>query len=147
MTEQETISCLKADKEYLIDMNVCDGEEMDVAIKALEEIQQYRAIGTVEQLEWCKDASHWKSLYEEKLAKYEAIGTPEECRAAVEKQKEIRNKAIDDFIERLNAKCDGMIEEPWNSNVAPISWAEAYADFKDDIEEIAEQLKGGGVNE
>ena len=53
------------------------------------------------------------------------------------------NKAIDDFTEKLNAKCDGMIKEQWNSNVAPISWAEAYADFKDDIEEIAEQLKAG----
>ena len=58
MTEQEAIDCLKADKEYLVDMKVCDGEEMDVAIKALEELEQYRA-----------------------------IGTPEECRAAVEKQK------------------------------------------------------------
>ena len=53
------------------------------------------------------------------------------------------NKAIDDFAEKLNAKCDGMIKEKWNSNVAPISWAEAYADFKDDIDEIAEQLKEG----
>ena len=54
------------------------------------------------------------------------------------------NKAIDDFAEKLNAKCDGMIKDKWNSNVAPISWAEAYADFKDDIGEIAEQLKAGG---
>ena len=54
------------------------------------------------------------------------------------------NKAIDDFAEKLNAKCDGMIKEKWNSNVAPISWAEAYADFKDDIDDIAEQLKAGG---
>ena len=54
------------------------------------------------------------------------------------------NKAIDDFAEKLNAKCDGMIKDKWNSNVAPISWAEAYADFKDDIDEIAEQLKVGG---
>ena len=53
------------------------------------------------------------------------------------------NKAIYDFAEKLNAKCDGMINEEWNSNVAPISWAEAYADFKDDIDEIAEQLKAG----
>ena len=53
------------------------------------------------------------------------------------------NKAIDDFAEKLNAKCDGMIKDKWNSNVAPISWAEAYADFKDDIDEIAEQLKVG----
>ena len=49
MTEQEAISCLNADKEYLVDMKVCDGEEMDIAIKALEEVQQYRAIGTVEE--------------------------------------------------------------------------------------------------
>ena len=56
-------------------------------------------------------------------------------------------KAIDDFAEKLNAKCDGMIKEKWNSNVAPISWAEAYADFKDDIEDIAEQLKVGITND
>lgn len=57
------------------------------------------------------------------------------------------NKAIDDFAEKLNTKCDGMIKDKWNSNVAPISWAEAYADFKDDIDEIAEQLKAGGEND
>ncbi len=61
--------------------------------------------------------------------------------------KEEYNKAIDDFAEKLNAKCDGMIKDKWNSNVAPISWAEAYADFKDDIDEIAEQLKVGGEND
>ena len=61
--------------------------------------------------------------------------------------KEEYYKAIDDFAEKLNAKCDGMIKEKWNSNVAPISWAEAYADFKDDINEIAEQLKAGVTND
>ena len=40
-----------------------------------------------------------------------------------------------------------MINEKWNSNVAPISWAEAYADFKDDVDGIAEQLKGGSEND
>ena len=58
MDIEKAIDCLKADKEYLTDMKICDGEEMDIAIKALEEIQQYRA-----------------------------IGTPEECREAVEKMK------------------------------------------------------------
>ena len=51
------------------------------------------------------------------------------------------------IIEELNAKCDGMIKDKWNSNVAPISWAEAYADFKDDIDDIAEQLKAGVTND
>ena len=57
------------------------------------------------------------------------------------------NKAIDDFADKLNAKCDRMIKEKWNSNIAPISWAEAYADFKDDIDDIAEQLKEGITND
>ena len=50
-----------------------------------EELLAYRAIGTVEQLEWCKDASHWKSLYKEKLEQYEAIGTIERFRELTEK--------------------------------------------------------------
>ena len=54
-------------------------------------------------------------------------------------------KAVDDFAQKLNAKCDGMIKEKWNSNVTPISWAEAYADFKDDIDEIKEELKAGDI--
>ena len=62
MDIEKAIDCLKADKEYLVDMKICDGEEMDIAIKALEEIQQYREIGTVE-----------------------------ECRMAVEKQKEMNS--------------------------------------------------------
>ena len=56
-------------------------------------------------------------------------------------------KAINDFAEKLNAKCDGMIKEKWNSNVTPISWAEVYADFKDDIDDISEQLKVGVTND
>ena len=62
-------------------------------------------------------------------------------------EKQIRAEAIDDFAEKLKSKCDGMINEEWNSNVAPMSWAEAYADFKDDIYDIAEQLKEGMKNE
>ena len=57
------------------------------------------------------------------------------------------DKAIDEFAEKLKAKCDGIIKDKWNSNVAPVSWAEAYADFKDDIDEISEQLKAGGEND
>ena len=56
-------------------------------------------------------------------------------------------QGVDDFAEKLNEKCDGMIKDKWNSNVAPISWAEAYADFKDDINDIATQLKAGITND
>ena len=33
MDIEKAIDCLKADKEYLTDMKICDGEEMDIAIK------------------------------------------------------------------------------------------------------------------
>ena len=36
MDIEKAIECLKADKEYLTDMKICDGEEMDMAINALE---------------------------------------------------------------------------------------------------------------
>ena len=48
--------------------------------------------------------------------------------------------AIDEFARKLYEGCNEMIET-CGSNTAPISWAEAYADFKVDIEEIAERLK------
>lgn len=91
MTEQEAIECLMADK-YLTDMNVCDGEEMDVAIKALEEVQKYRAIGTPEELRQLKENGAFTGIelaqlaaMQMKLKEYQAIGTVEECREAVVK--------------------------------------------------------------
>lgn len=59
-------------------------ELMEMAIKALEEVQQYRKHGlTVENaLDNMCDLAAAENLIEE----YRAIGTVEECRAAVEKQ-------------------------------------------------------------
>ena len=54
-----------------------------------------------------------------------------------------RNEAIDEFARKLYKGCNEMIKQTWGSNTAPISWAEAYANFKEDIDEIAEQLKEG----
>ena len=85
----------------------------------------------------------------EEVLQYRAIGTPEECRTAVEKQKElkstntygfvaigktveqfeqeIRNKSIDDFSEscKQNIMCQTFGLKPRN------------------IDELAEQLKAG----
>ena len=60
MTEKEAIAVLKRDDDSMRKGYFCinDFIAIEVAIKALEEVEQYRA-----------------------------IGTPEECRAAVEKQK------------------------------------------------------------
>lgn len=37
----------------------------------------------------------------------------------------------------LQELCNKRIKDTWNSKTAPVSWAEAYADFKDDINSIS----------
>ena len=43
-------------------------------------------------------------------------------------------RAID--AEELQELCNRRIRDTWNSRSAPVSWAAAYADFKDDIDSI-----------
>ena len=53
------------------------------AIQALEEVQQYHTIGTLEELQDMK-SSYFEALSD--WRQYRKIGTLEECRTAVEKQ-------------------------------------------------------------
>ena len=41
-------------------------------------------------------------------------------------------RAID--ADELQELCNRRIQDTWNSGTAPVSWAAAYADFKDDID-------------
>lgn len=75
----------------------CDS--LNIAIKALKEIQQYRAIGTVKYFRECADILNKTETDE--LAKiidewilYHKIGTVEECRETKERQKPKKYKKI-----------------------------------------------------
>ena len=41
MDIEKAIDCLKADKEYLTDMKICDGEEMDICYKGTGKAENY----------------------------------------------------------------------------------------------------------
>lgn len=105
MTEQEAIAIIKKNYpkcckmvngryEGGFDDTDCElGQAFNIAIKALEEVQQYRAIGTMEELQTMKEHGGFTGIelaniaaMQMKLKEYEAIGTPEECRTAREKQ-------------------------------------------------------------
>ena len=43
-------------------------------------------------------------------------------------------RAID--ADALQELCNRRIQDTWNSGTAPVSWAHAYADFKDDIDSM-----------
>lgn len=99
MMENEAIEVLKdfdkqvsakADGAY---QSTIGEKACDVAIKALEEVQQYRAIGTPEELRSMKENGAFTGMelaqlaaMQMRLKEYEKIGTPEEFRAAIEKQ-------------------------------------------------------------
>lgn len=68
-------------------------------IIALEEIQQYRAIGTVGEFKALKEKA-LKKLDE--LIKYQLIGTIEEFKALKESDMKGANRAVDDFANYLH---------------------------------------------
>lgn len=152
MTESEAINDLKMTKctRFFIPSN----ESLDMAIQALEEIQQYRAIGSVEQFEWCKDASHWKELFKDKLEQYEAIGTVEEIKSYFNDNRKAGYKhgysdgyakAIDEFAEKLKETLNTYIEDA--KDEGDYTYIKPFEISKRAVKEVAEQLKDGGENE
>lgn len=88
MTPKEAINTLKNHTQYYVPTS--DLEALDMAIKALKEIQQYREIGTVEELKnvgivLIKRNKTLERMIDECM-EYEKIGTVEECWEAREKQ-------------------------------------------------------------
>lgn len=97
MTINEAIELLNV--SYIVDV-AGDTDRRRIGLEefllsSLEEVQQYREIGTVEE---CRElASIVNKVERNELAKtidewisYRKIGTVEECREAVEKQKNVR---------------------------------------------------------
>ena len=88
---------------------------IEEAVKALKEIQNYRKLGTLEELARAKkyiDLSKRHGTIGEMIdecAEYESIGTVEECREAIEKQKPQKPKdslKIDPVIDENGAYVD-----------------------------------------
>ena len=94
MTEQQAIKRLKSEMEWeSIELN---REAFSMGIKALEEIQQYRAIGTVEEIQQLikKEVSERR-----KLEEYFMLGSVEELQAL--KEKSVAKKPIERIRNRI----------------------------------------------
>lgn len=86
MTENEAIEFLKREKRQNEMVVILPGSDIgNTVIKALEEVQQYRDTTlSPKQIRALKNRIVDVFLL---VGKYMAIGTPEECLAAIEKQK------------------------------------------------------------
>lgn len=94
--------------EYYANLDNCvrEIEACRVAMQALEEIQQYRAIGTAEELQTLKE-----HIGAQVLRQYEAIGTVEEFKALKEKSvaKNIVVKKNEDITFFLCPQCNKLV--------------------------------------
>lgn len=144
MTENEAKNVLDNVWDFAISADDESGDilekAIDIANKALEEIQQYRAIGTIEYFKLLQ--GHYRNL-NEICKEYSAIGTIEELQALKENQRKceecagctewmcdcanVRDKAIDEFAERMKELINKWIEKGYIRT--------------NSIDEIAEQMK------
>jgi len=141
MTENEAIKSINDKYETFFALSTTNDFDMAMAtaIKALEEIQQYRAIGLTPELIEAMQG-HNVALIND-LGEYQLIGTVEEfkayklgdCMNDCEHYDNCSNyiyskgynKAIDDFAKRI---CDFGVYDHWGNTI--------------DILAIAEDLKG-----
>ena len=129
MTEQEAIKEFEerlAITDYRDNIPKCY-EAMELAVNDMKEVQKCRAIGALDELNSliAQSAQEFNMLIE-----YISIGTVEECRAAVEKQKE------------MIAYCDENDCSDCHFHNTSQKYNKCMNDF------IANEIvKGGGVNE
>lgn len=170
MTENEAIEVLKeivdeiAEDDGICYVTDCDKEPLEMAMSALEEIQAYKAIGTVEEVRMLKD---YKELYDV----YKLIGTIEEFRnlkykknflpiATIKFSKEdmqkmvdekvaqieldiqkIRANTIDEFAHQLKETLNQEFPSNYESTRPYFSLENARLS----VDDVAEQMKGGTV--
>lgn len=109
MKENEASTILKAEIVHHPECSIF-AEALGLAIQALEKVQQYRTIGTPEELQ------DMKSNYFEALSdwrQYRKIGTLEECRTAIEKQipkKPIFDYNLSDTLSVFHCECGNTIK-------------------------------------
>lgn len=89
--------------------------EVKYIVQAIEEIQQYRAIGTVEEVKYLIDS--YNGMIHDfgdnmvALEAYKEIGTIEECRTAVERMKPKKAKVSRKHHEAYCPNCNYVISD------------------------------------
>lgn len=53
---------------------------------------------------------------------------------------EVKVKTVQEFAEKLKEYCNEIANQEWNKRTLPVSWADAYEDFIDDIDRLLEEM-------
>ena len=52
----------------------------------------------------------------------------------------VKSEAVREFAEKLKEYCNEIANQEWNKRTLPVSWADAYKDFIDDIDQLLEEM-------
>lgn len=138
--------------EIISECELCAQEHEQLA-EWLEELQQYRAIGTPEELQTMKERGGFTGVELAqiaaglmKLKEYEVIGMPEECRAVVTVKKEVQEivdrqliAGKNDYKETFrNGNADTKAEKLMNSTIRRMIREQPVAY---DVDKVVRQLE------
>lgn len=56
---------------------------------------------------------------------------------------DISAEAYKEFAELVHCHCESIINQEWNKKVSPVSWADAYKEFDNEVDNISNELVGG----
>lgn len=129
MTENEAIKVINDKYETFFALSTTNVFDiaMATAIKALEEIKQYRAIGTIEEFKALKEK---EERFDRNIRMFNEIGL------------EIRAKAIDEFAHQLKENLNQEFPRNYESTRPYFSLENARLL----VDDIAEQMKAGGID-
>ena len=102
MDIEKAIDCLKADKEYLTDMKICDGEEIDIAIRALE---KQKTMGCLLE----KAAEEIENIYGRETELSEEIRDLLDCLKYLFSAEELDKLFVNIVIEMLKRSADKCV--------------------------------------
>ena len=104
----------------------------DIAIKAIEEFSRQKA--EIERLD---------AMLEDKQFRCDACDRIGLTRSEyIHCIKQAKSEAVKEFAERLHCHCQSIINHEWNKKVAPVSWADAYEQFDDELDNLLKEMVG-----
>lgn len=53
----------------------------------------------------------------------------------------VKSEAVREFAEKLKEHCNEITNQEWNKKTFPVSWADAYEGFVDDIDRLVEEMR------
>ena len=87
---------------------------------------------------YCSTCKHFAICYKAKQAI--DLEKPLQFKKCVHYNAADKENPVLTFAEKLKEYCNEIANQEWNKKTSPVSWADAYEDFIDDIDRLLEEM-------